>query len=255
MGAAIRLPLIGGAYKGRSAVIDSQTMVNYYVEGDATTARGTRYAVPTPGITQYNATAIGTGVTRGVHYYEGKGIVTVVGNTVYLVTDANHWTTITGTMTSSTGWVQMVDNGAANGHQVLIVDDVGDGYVYDSNAATLTKMTNATNGWPSNGVGSISWQDGYGLLTELNTGEFWWTNAYDFTTINGLNFATAEGAPDNLVAVISDGVRSYLLGTETTEVWYDQGLVNQAFARLPGALYYKGAVAPRSAAVIDNSIV
>lgn len=248
----IRIPLIGGAYAGRTPVIDTQTMINYYVEGDATDARGARYAVPTPGITLYGS--FGSGAARAVYYYEGYGLLAVIGDTLYHIT-SNSAATALGTLATSTGRVQMVDNGFANGHQVLLCDSLGNGYVFDSTAGTVTQLTNATNGWPNGGVGTISWQDGYGLLTQNGTGVLWWTNAYDFTTINGLNFATAEGNPDNLVSCISDAVRVYLSGTRTTEVWYDQGLLNEAFARLPGAIYFQGSVAKYSAAIIDSSVV
>jgi hypothetical protein len=328
MASQIRIPLVGGAYEGRTPAIDTQQMINYYVEGDATDARGARYAVPTPGITLYGS--FGSGAARGIYEFPGYGLLAVIGSTLYLITGPSSSTAL-GNLATSSGRVEFVDNGYANGQQVMMIDSAGNGYVlmvnmpittasWAANYATYTTssapggvlsgmsatayitvtgvtptgynvgatavvnypaaqeykiamgsnpgsyasggtmtyllwLNNTNNGWPSGGGGTLTWQDGYGIFNQLGTGVLWWTNAYDFTVINGLNFATAEGNPDNLTSVLSDAVRVYLFGVKTTEVWYDQGVLNEAFARLPGAIYFKGCAAQYSPAVLDNSIV
>ncbi len=245
---------IGGAYAGRDPAIDPQQLINYYIESDpaSTGETGKRYAVPTPGLTvSYTFTGT-TGTPRGLYYYGGKWLA-VIGNALYSW-DGTTQTTI-GTLATSTGRCQFIDDGPNNGKQVLIVDSAGNGYVYNSGVPSFTQMTNGTNGWPTGGAGAITFQDGYALLNQANSPTLWWSNPYDFSTINGLNFATKEGHLDNISAPISDGTRVYLLGIQTSEVWYDQGLLNEAFARLPGAFYYKGCLSQYALSIIDSSVV
>lgn len=247
------LPFIGGANAGRNVALDTQALINFYAEGDPRDTRTPKYAVPTPGATLKKAVAAGVG--RGLYAYNNL-LYAIVGNTLYEVNPSlSYAVTSRGTLASSAGYTMMVDNGPANGHQLMIIDSSGNGYVYDSTAHTLTQLTTVTNGWPSGGAVTLTWQDGYGIFDQTNTGVFWWTKAYDFTNIPGLNFATAEGNPDNLVAAISDQTRLYLLGTQSLEVWYDAGLQNQAFVRIPGAVFPKGCAASLSPQRIDNSIV
>lgn len=251
----MRIPFIGGAYSGRSSSIDTQSLVNFYVEGDPKDTRTPKYAVPRGGLNQ--VMTIGSGQGRALYAFNDSLLFAIVGTGFYLINPVTYTATLKGTLATSTGRCIMIDNGANNGHQVMIVDGSGNGYVYDTNAGTFVQLTNATNGWPTgmSGKTTLTWQDGYGIFNQPGTGEFWWSLAYGFNTIPGLNFATAEASPDNLVAVISDGTKLFLYGYRTTEVWYDAGLQNQAFVRIPGAVFPVGIAGPYALCCVDNSIV
>ena len=251
----MRIPFIGGAYAGRSPNVDVQQLINYYIEGDPKDTRTPRYAVPRGGLAL--ATAVASAQGRALYAFNDSRLFAVVGNTLYEINVSTFALTNRGTLATSTGRCMMEDNGAANGHQIMVTDSSGNGYVFDTNANTFTQLTNGTNGWPSGMSGNVvlTWQDGYGLFNQPGTGEFWWTAAYNFASIPGLQFATAEACPDNLLSIISDGTKVFLYGYRTTEVWYDAGLQNQAFVRIPAAVFPIGIAGPYARTKADNSII
>jgi hypothetical protein len=51
---------------------------------------------------------------------------------------------------------------------------------------------------------------------------------------NSLSFASKDGSPDDLVALIVDHREIYLLGEASSEVWVDVGTVPFPFQRIPG---------------------
>ncbi len=70
-------------------------------------------------------------------------------------------------------------------------------------------------------------------------GRFWWIEPGE-TTIDALNFATAERAPDPVLSVVVFGDQFWLPGTGTTEVWYFTGNVDAPVLRLQGVTFDRG---------------
>lgn len=70
-------------------------------------------------------------------------------------------------------------------------------------------------------------------------GRFFWIEPGE-TTIDPLNFATAERSPDpiNNVVVFTD--QFWLPGSNTTEVWYFTGVLDSPVARLQGVTFDRG---------------
>ena len=75
---------------------------------------------------------------------------------------------------------------------------------------------------------------GYGM-----NGRFYWIEPGD-TTIDPLNFATAERSPDPLWNVTIVGDQFWLPGTNTNEVWYPTGNPDAPFLRVQGRLFDRG---------------
>lgn len=71
-------------------------------------------------------------------------------------------------------------------------------------------------------------------------GRFYWIEPGE-TTIDPLNFATAERAPDGINGVEVFGDQFYLPGDETTEVWYFTGDATFPVRRLQGVVFDRGA--------------
>lgn len=84
-------------------------------------------------------------------------------------------------------------------------------------------------------------------------GRFYWINPGD-TFIDPTNFATAERSPDPLTNAMSIGDFLWLLGTNSTEVWYLSGDANVPFRRQQGRLFDRG-VWPGSAVAIKDSVM
>jgi hypothetical protein len=101
------------------------------------------------------------------------------------------------------------------------------------------------------GVGFI---DGYFVFNEPNSQRFWVTESYNGLNIDALDFASAEGSPDNLVTLIVDHREIWLFGVNTVEVWYDAGTPDFPLARIQGAFNEIGCLAAYSVAKLDNGL-
>ena len=80
------------------------------------------------------------------------------------------------------------------------------------------------------------------------------TSLLDGTSIDPLDFASAEGSPDGLVAVASNFREIWAFGTNSIEVWYDVGGTDFPLQRIQGAYNELGLAAPYSVAKMDNGI-
>lgn len=74
----------------------------------------------------------------------------------------------------------------------------------------------------------------------------------DATSINGLNYATAESDPDNLQRVYVFNQLLYLFGEKSTETWYNSGVGSPPFDRIEGGIIPIGLAAIHSTANNDN---
>lgn len=75
---------------------------------------------------------------------------------------------------------------------------------------------------------------GFGL-----NGRFYWVQP-GANTIDPLDFATAERAPDPIYSVLTLGDQFWLFGSSTTEVWYPTGDGDAPFQRIQGRLFDRG---------------
>ena len=136
---------------------------------------------------------------------------------------------------------------ATNGIDLVFVDGKK-GYAY-SPAKGLRQLSG--DGWyPAN---TVTYQDGYFIFNRAGTGQFFLSDLLS-TELDPLRFATAEGSPDDAVAVLSDHRELWVFGQRTIEVWYNSGDVDFPFERMQGAFVEKGCGAPNSPAKVDNSV-
>ncbi|QZI87773.1 packaged DNA stabilization protein [Vibrio phage 66E30.1] len=142
------------------------------------------------------------------------------------------------------GRVVMEDNGI----QVVVVDGFK-GFYYDASTEEVNEIT-SEGFYPAT---TVTYQDGYFLFDRRGTGQFFISELLN-VTFNGLDFATAEGQPDNLVAVLSDHREIFLFGEDTIEVWYNSGASDFPFERNQGAFVEKGCGARYSVAKQNNTV-
>ena len=135
-----------------------------------------------------------------------------------------------------------------NGTQVVVVDGFK-GFYYDGNAQKVKQITDEAF-YPAS---TVTYQDGYFLFDRKGTGQFFISELLD-VAFDPLDFATAEGQPDNLVAILSDHREIFLFGTETIEVWYNSGSSDFPFERNQGAFIEKGCAARYSVAKQNNTV-
>lgn len=90
--------------------------------------------------------------------------------------------------------------------------------------------------------------------TDENSGRFYWIEPGD-TFVNTSSFATAEMLPDQLLSIRVIGDQIYMIGRETTEVWYVTGDADAPFRRAIGRSYNIGAVEATDIVVDDTLFV
>ena len=236
----MKLPLTGGSYEGRSTNLTPEVCLNWFYEETA----GGESLVSTPGSTVFSA--LGAGEVRGCIEYNGNAFF-VKGNTLYEVSSSGTATS-RGTLSTSTGRVQMAHNGVRTGanQQICIVDGTS-WYIYDNTAITLTRYTTYS-------FDTVTFIDGYFVMGQTNTDRFYITSLYDGTAIDSDDWATAEGDPDRLVSIASDRRDLFLFGEKTLEVWYNSGDPDNTFQRYQGGSTQTGLAATHSVARFDNTL-
>lgn len=253
---------IGPAYTLKSRNVDCQRCVNLYPEINEMgkgKADEIAYLRGTPGLEKL--AEVGTGPIRLVHFDGTKQdpdnpttrVFVVSGNEMYRFENlAGTWTsTLLGTLDTSVGTVRAASNTVDLGQTVFV--DGTNTYLFkktpsDEDFGTyesfdLEKLDNATH---------VIYVDGYFICCNG-------TNQFYISELNGLNFAalnfaSAEGDPDNIIAVISNRRDLWLLNERSIELWINTGNADFPYDRASGGFIEKGIAAKYSVAKIDNMV-
>jgi hypothetical protein len=100
----------------------------------------------------------------------------------------------------------------------------------------------------------VGYLNGYFVFNEPNSQRLWITELLDGTSIDPLDFASAEGSPDGLVSLLISHREAWLFGTNSIEVWYDSGAADFPLTPVQGAFNEIGCIAAFSVAKLDNGI-
>lgn len=236
-----QFPFVGASYVARSTAFDAEQCINLYPELGSPTSKSVAMLVGTPGKRLWSTLA-GGGIRGLLRFNAGYGVA-VCGSNVYSV-NTSGTSTLLGTIDSLTTPVSM----ASNGTLVMIVTGPN-GYVLNPGAGTLVQITDPDFA----GADTVQFIDGYFAFNKTGTGQFQITNLYG-TDIDSLDFATAEGAPDLLLALITDHREIWMFGETSTEVFFNSGNVDFPFERINGAFIEQGCAAKFSPAKMDNTV-
>ena len=168
----------------------------------------------------------------------------VCGDTLYKISNTPAATSL-GTLNTSAGPAWM----AQNGSQIMISDGTY-GYTYTVSTGTFAQISDAD--FP--GSGTVTFQDGYLIVNDPDTQKFYISALYDGTSWDALDYASAEGNPDDLKAVVMDHRELWLFGEESIEIFQNTGNADFPFERIPGGFIERGLEASASIAKQDNSI-
>ena len=233
-------PILGTCYVARSVNAADNRMVNLFPEQTPEAGKTAGFLNRCPGLRIL--AQIGTGPIRGMWQF-GSYAYVVSGLQLFKVNSLLQ-TTLLGAV-SGTGQVSMSDNGTQ-----LFVACNGPSYIYNSTTQVFAQITDPD--FP--GAVTVSYLDGYFIFNEPNSQKIWVTSLLDGLSVDPLDFASAEGSPDNLLAVIVDHREAWLFGTNSVEVWYDAGTPDFPLMRIQGAFNEIGLAAVRSIAKLDNSL-
>lgn len=237
-------PILGSAYVARSVNAADARMVNLFPEVIPEGGKEPAFLQRTPGLKFLQR--VGTGPIRGLwaHQTRTPDYYVVSGDGFYKVETLGGTATLLGNV-SGTGPVSIADNGT----QIFIACN-GPSYIYNEDTGAFGQITDAD--FP--GAGTVSYLDGYFVFNEPNSQRIWVTQLLDGTSIDPLDFASAEGSPDGVVGIIADHRELWVFGTDSTEVWYNSGAADFPLQRIQGAFNEIGCAAPYSIAKMDNQI-
>lgn len=236
----MKTPILGSTYVARSVNAADSRMVNLFPEVVPEAGKEPAFLQRCPGLRLL--ANVGTGPIRGLWSYAGYGYV-VSGVKLYKL-DSNWNATEIGIVAGS-GPVSMSDNGTQ-----LFIACNGPSYIYNKNTNTVALITDVD--FP--GAVTVGYLDGYFVFNEPNSQKIWVTSLLEGTQIDPLDFASAEGSPDNVVGLIVDHREVWVFGTNSVEVWYDAGNADFPLQRIQGAFNEIGCLSAYSIAKLDNGV-
>lgn len=227
-----------GSSKGRSENANGSRLVNLFAEQLPPDSKSPVVLYGTPG----------ESVFTNVNQLTVFGTM-VMDNQLYAVTDTKLYSVDEFGVITELGDVIISDRVSwdTNGTSLVFVDGTK-GYYY-SIAGGLVEF--AGGGWfPAR---TVTYQDGYFIFQREGTGQFFISEILS-TTLDPLDFATAEAAPDDTIAVLSDHRELWLFGEHSVEVWYNSGDPDFTFERMQGAYIERGCAAAMTVTKMDNSV-
>lgn len=238
-------PIFGDFYVSRTTLLGASRCINLYPElaekGQGKTV-GTLYSVP--GLVA--RVLDDSGPWRALHPMGNGGLFGVCGKDFRQISGTFSMQTL-GRLSNSTGYVGMVNSG----RQILIVDG-NTAFGYDI-AENRYEQIDLPFDFGSPLV--CAYQDGFFLMNQAGTQQWWQSDNFDVFTWNGLNFSSKDGGPDPIVTMVDNQRSVWLLGSNTTEVWINNGDPGFAFRRLQGVFIQEGCAAPYSAKVVGESVM
>jgi hypothetical protein len=234
----VQIAFAASHYGRRSTGLPEARLVNMFVEetphGPAADAR-----LPRPGLKA--ALSLGGGPIRGLFSQPGVfdgALFVVSGATAYLSN---------GTAIGTLGGDDNVRFAATGGQLVAVAG--GKAYLYEG--AGFSAITDSD--LPE--VCDVVAASGRFVYAVAGSDRFYWSEIGDAANIDGLSFATAEGAADPNLGIVALGDELYLMGAATTEFWYGAGDADLPFQRSAGRQFSRGCAARDAVAVIDNAVV
>jgi len=240
----MKTPILGSSYVARSVNAADNRMINLFPEVIPEGGKEPGFLNRAPGLELLQT--VGSGPIRALwaHQTNGSDFYVVSGTEVYKLTSTSATPVKLGNIIDG-GPVSIADNGTQ-----LFFACNGPSYIYNEATNEFKQITDPD--FP--GAVTVAYLDGYFVFNEPNSQRVWVTALLDGTSIDPLDFASAEGSPDGLVCVNVDHREAWLFGTDSVEVWYDVGGTDFPLQRIQGAFNEIGCVAAFSVAKLDNSL-
>lgn len=205
-----------GAFRVRSLPLSAQDLVNCYLEAAPPKAKTFAAVVQAYGIKAH--VTIGTGKTRGGIVVNGV-LYTVVGQFLYRIPAlgaAESLGVVPGTA--------FVDMAGDETHLMLVTHNLG----YYWNGSVVAQITDVD--FP--GAEWVEELDGYFIVGAPHSGQFYISANRLPGSWDGLDFASAERYPDDLVNGIVNLGELILFGRESFEIWADTGNTDFPFEQV-----------------------
>ena len=222
----VPINLTGGEYSHKSRPLSKQANRNFWPQAQGTQKARSPYVLQSFYGLKSFTTQAGT-ADRGM--LENKGLLyKVTDTTLYTVASTGVHTTL-GTIPGSGRCIIK-----AMGAQIIVVNGSGKVYVWDG--TTLTQNTDLNLGNPR-GAAVINNQ----AIYDAGTGQgFDVSDVGTPSTISGLNNASAESTPGDLLIPFDFRETLYLMKKDAIELWWNSGQGNPPFDKIQGAVINMG---------------
>ena len=240
----MKTPILGSAYVARSINAADNRMVNLFPEVIPEGGKEAAFLNRAPGLNFLQT--VGTGPIRGLwaHQTNGSDFYVVSGNEFYKLSGLNATPILLGTVIGA-GPVSIADNGTQ-----LFIAANGPSYIYNE----VTNVFAAINDPDFAGAKTVAYLDGYFVFNQPNSQIIWVSQLLNGSSVDPLDFASAEGSPDGVVGLIADHRELWVFGTDSVEVWYNSGAADFPLQRIQGAFNEIGCASAYTIAKMDNGL-
>lgn len=224
--ARIPAPAVLGSGRGRSRVGSGGQLVNFYAEQAAEGADTAAWLNGCPGLSQFADT--GSGYVRALYTFKGQAYA-VTNDGLYRISGSGTSTRVAAISVSRAA--SIADNGL-----VMVIVDGNRGWAF--NGTTVAAI--GEDGFY--GADNVIFFNQYFIFNRSGTGQFFWSEIlaeFDGSSLDPLDFATAEYGPDKLVGIDTLQQQLWLFGEKSVEIWYASGDEN-TFLRIPGGVIDRG---------------
>ncbi len=248
--ATVPIGLVGTSNRAGSIAQQSGRSINLYPELNDQDAKAAVALHSAPGITTWGDLSA-HGDIRGQHRM-GDRLFVMAGSSLLEVTSGSFGTpTLRGTLATTSGRVGISDN---NGKLII-----GDGLFWLIDPAGSTTPAAILDDGEEQLTGTFSvWIDSYTayFLDDAATpGRYRYSALNDPATINGEDFMTAEGDPDQTVWAGNLNRQLVMLGERSAQFAYDSGGSDNAFSPVSGAFQHVGCLCRWTAQIYSSEVV
>lgn len=257
------IPLTVGAYEARSIIASAQRCLNLYPEKNPDDSPFPFTQYPTPGLTLLGSAGVTPGqATAGwrMLYAASTGDLYGVNGNGFFYIDPTWNCTLLGLVAQGATRCSMTDNNVSGGlltDGTTYSDTNPGGWEIDLTARTMTPLSPANNSSSTGGFGwvgatRVETLDTYILGNAPGTQQFWSTDPATIA-FDPFWFAAKTGYNDNLASIAIVRREIWLIGTDTSEIWFDAGgsaIIGETFPFqiMPGPFNQHGTCAVDSVA-------
>jgi Phage stabilisation protein len=227
-------PFVGPSEPVGDRKASSQRAINLYMAEVEGGGEDKQYILESaPGIT---ALVTMPGTIRGMIVARGVWYV-VAEDKLYSVTSAGVYTE-RGTLITTEGYVSMKES-----RDQLVIVDGDNGYVLNFATLAFTQITDPD--W--RGSNWVEELDGYSVFVAPDGDQFYLSAIDDASTLDALDFSSADAGPDNIVTHRVMRRELLLMGSRTIETWVNSGDPDFPFTRYNSTPIDVGVVGQRAA--------
>ena len=241
---------LGPSYIAQSPLADGEHTMNWYAEPAQVPGQSGPMALyPTPGVT--------TLVTAGDS--PGRAMIAVKDRTFCVIGRTFYEMSSTYVLTSRNPSTPMVNDGKpatiswnGDGGGELFITSGNYGYLFTLSSNTFAQVRDPD---VDGGTTMGTQLDGYFIALDTDTSTIYISDLLDGTTWDATQFQQRSIDSDPWVSLAVLNRQLWLLGSLTSEVWYDSGATPFPFEPHPSGLVLYGCAAPYSTVVTGDTLI